>query len=258
MLGASRPRKLRPFHLQPAIEGEARRQRQRRLVHLPHGREHRDASRARRLVQRCGDFLHHSGRTVRPPATKSIVCKSRRRPDAQLLGGALLFQSIYTCLINKLLPMRAGEDRPAQSRKGRLQTMVPGGIDGSFDTRGRLRVDFRRCPALRNPCWPWQRRAVYIGDPRHRAVAVEGGDPLQNLGFEMLKLDRDRPGDANPERAVPPQALGPRRGGDRLAHDRRPFGGDPRRHQPARLEGLGGDLADQRGERLGLAGYAHG
>ena len=110
--------------------------------------------------------------------------------------------------------------------------MVPSGVDGVFDTCSRLRVDIRRRPASRIPRWLRRRRAVYIGDPRHRAVAVEGGDPLQNLGFKMLKLNRDRPGDAHSERAVPPQALGPRGGGYRLAHNRRPFSGDPAATSP--------------------------
>ena len=35
--GGQKAEEAQPFHLQPAIEDEARRQRQWRLVHLPHG-----------------------------------------------------------------------------------------------------------------------------------------------------------------------------------------------------------------------------
>ena len=105
--------------------------------------------------------------------------------------------------------------------------------------------------------WSRRRRTVYVGDPRHCAVAVIGGNSFENLGFEMLKLDRYRPRDAYPECAVRPQAVGPRAGGNGLTHDRGPLGGDPRCCEPARLEGPGGNSLDQRGERLRLAGLAH-
>ena len=197
------------------------------------------------------------GRTVRTPVTKSIV------PGIEALsfraGGRriLLYQPENYCVFNVLCLIRAGDDRLAESCKRCLQATVPGGIDGGFDTLGRLRVDFGRRLALRARRWSRRRRTVYVGDPRHRAVAVIGGNPFENLGFEMLKLDRNRPRDAYPECAVRPQAVGPRAGGDGLAHDRSPLGGDPRCCESARLEGSGGNSLDQRGERLRLAGLAH-
>ena len=174
------------------------------------------------------------GRTVRTPVTKSIV------PGIEALGfrtgkrRTLQFQPEYAHVFNALCRMRAGDDRSAESSKRCLQATVPGRTDGGFDTLDRLRVDFGRRLALRTRRWSRRRRTVYVGDPRHCAVAVIGGNSFENLGFEMLKLNRYRPRDAYPECAIRPQAVGPRAGGYGLAHDRGPLGGDPRCCEPAR------------------------
>ena len=135
------------------------------------------------------------------------------------------FQENYTQIINVLLSLRVGEHRPAERRERRPQAAVLCGTDGVFDTRGRLRVDSWRRPALPTRRLR-RRRTIHVGDPRHGAVTIVRSDSLENLGFEMLKLDRDRPRYADPERAVPPQPIGPGTGSDGLAHDRRPRAGD--------------------------------
>ena len=56
------------------------------------------------------------------------------------------------------------------------------------------------------------------------AVAEEGGDPLQQLRFQMLQLQREGGRDAQAQNAVASEPLGLADGGQIVPHHRRPVG----------------------------------